>query len=187
MPWMWAGSQWQMGYAIDHKGEECEGENRNSWLPCRSLRASELPKPGKPQRCWSVRRGPGPTPSNLRALENVVQGIPNQTNFTLWLHKKCRIECSTWGSRTSCEGKRQISMGKQLTPTFLKACESRAVPAKNLQSEIAEAVDSSWKYQGLHCYPAQSQTSCRDMTPENFLQISFRPKAKTGGSVGWVS
>ena len=104
--------------------------NRNNLFPWRSLYRSESEREGNPQIYCSVRKGPGPIPSCLRALEKVVQGIPNQTIWTFPLLNQWWIVCSTSFNKTLWEGKMQVSIGNASKPTFLKAVVIRAVPAK---------------------------------------------------------
>lgn len=109
-------------------------ENISKRLPIETFFWSAGLRFGSPHKNSRLRRGPGPFPSFLRAIEKEVQGIPHQINCTRPLRIQLKIRCSTRHCKTSCWGLRQISKGKHCIFSFPSAVHIRAVPA-NTSSE----------------------------------------------------
>ena len=110
-------------------------ENQSKRLPASTFFWSVRERPVMPQSSVSLRKGPGPKPSHLRALEKVVQGIPHQTKVILLERIQLKSLCSTLGFKTSWPSNKQMSTGKALMPFCCKHHVTRAVPANTSRAK----------------------------------------------------
>ena len=104
--------------------------NHRSWLPTVTFCRSRWFRFWSPMGVSSLRKGPGPTPSSLRATLNEVHGIPIHTKRTrpCWRRESSWFSTSAW--RTSSSEIKQLSIAKDLTPRLYNALVNLPEPAK---------------------------------------------------------
>jgi hypothetical protein len=113
-------------HALNSRSDTC-----NSALPSRTFFLSAEFYIGKPQTWCSLRIGPRPKPSCLRARVSEVQGIPTHKHLIWPPWIKWRSVCPTWTCKIFCRGSMQISIGNGNRPFLRRHLVTRAVPANN--------------------------------------------------------